>query len=392
MIEDRLLRLKEALDANNIDAVISTHTPDIRWITGFTGVFDGEQAHCALIFRETITKSACLFTDTRYSEALRQQNTQRYWRILDERRRRFSYLAAVFAELFGVETGAGMSTGTGAQIDADLQHVVIGIESNLRLDWYRALVQALDELDAFTYELKELPSFIQNLRARKTTGEIELIRQAQAITDAAFTHILNFIKPGLTEREVATELEFFMRRAGADGMAFPVIVASGPNSAVPHAVPSGRVLQHGDFVLMDFGARLNDYCSDMTRTVFLGEADEQQQQMYTAVLATIETLTTAYQPGTESSGLQKMAEAKLAELGFAGKLIHSVGHGVGLEVHESPQVSATAADKLEVGHVLTIEPGVYLEGFGGVRIENFGYITEDGFKDFTSSTKELLVL
>ena len=380
MNEAQAKRLAEALDAAHIDVYISTNTPDIRWLTGFPGVFDDEQAHCALIQRSTLSKSAALFTDTRYSGALRQLDTQKYWRILDEKKRRFAYIAKTLAETLAVSTGAASKT------------VVIGIESNLRLDWYRALTTALNELSDLACEIKELPGLILGLRAIKTAEEIEHIKQAQAITDAAFTHILDYIKPGLTEREVATELDYFVRRAGADGLAFPTIVASGPNSAIPHSVPSNRTLQQGDLVLLDFGARFNDYCSDMTRTVVLSEPDEQQRSMYAATLAAHLALVKTCKPGIETSRLQEVAETVLAEYGFAGKLIHSVGHGVGIEVHEQPSIGTTSTDKLQTGNVITIEPGVYLEGAGGIRIENFGHITEDSFEDFTSSTKELLVL
>jgi len=382
MAEECLLRLGIALESAGVDVLIATHTSDIRWMTGFSGVFDDEQAHCTLILRDKVQESVCLFTDKRYSEALRQMDTLKLWRILDEKKPRFTYMAETLAEQLAVGTRSATVP------------VVIGIESDLRLDWYRALIKALDELAAqnHPYELKELPNLILGLRAIKTAEEIELIKQAQAITDAAFTHILGFIKPGLTERDVATELDFFMRKAGADCSAFPTIVASGPNSAIPHAVPSGRMLKRGDIILMDFGARLNDYCSDMTRTVFLGKPDKQQRKMYAATLAAHQALQEAYGPDCETSGLQKAAEAVLTEHGFAGRLIHSVGHGVGIDIHELPTIGPATTDRLLIGHVVTIEPGVYIEGVGGVRIENFGCVTKDGFENFTGSTKELLVL
>jgi len=380
MNEAKVKRLVEVFDAARIDIYISTHTSDIRWLTGFPGVFDDEQSHLTLILRDKIQESAWLFTDTRYSEALRLRDTQKYWHILDERKSRFAYMATTLSGQLSVSK------------TARVKPITIGIESDLRLDWYRALIKALNELDGLAYELVELPSLIRELRTIKTAEEIALIKQAQAITDAAFTHILDFIKPGLTERDVATELDFFMRKAGADGLAFNTIVASGSNSAIPHAVPSSRTLKRGDLVLMDFGARLSDYCSDMTRTVFLGKVDERQREMYAATLAAHQVLKEAYKPNSEAPELQKLAETVLAEHGFAGKLIHSVGHGVGIEVHESPSIGTTTTDRLQAGHVVTIEPGVYLEGIGGVRIENFGCITKDGFEDFTSSTKELLVL
>jgi Xaa-Pro aminopeptidase len=230
------------------------------------------------------------------------------------------------------------------------------------------------------------------LRAVKDAEEIRALRAAQAITDAAFTHMLGYLRPGLTEREAATELEFFMRRAGADGVAFPSIIASGSNSAVPHAVPGNRVFEHGDFVLMDFGARLDEYRSDMTRTVVLGEANEQQRAMYEAVLAAQTAVIEALGPDMSGHEAQGIADATLAEYGFEGRLIHSLGHGVGIDIHELPVLAPKAETKLQPGHVVTVEPGVYLEGIGGVRIEDFGAITESGFELFTQSPHELIEL
>jgi Xaa-Pro aminopeptidase len=238
----------------------------------------------------------------------------------------------------------------------------------------------------------EIPGVISRLRAVKDAQEIEALIAAQKITDAAFIHMLGYLRPGLTEREAATELEFFMRRAGADGVAFPSIVASGPNSAIPHAVPGSRVFERGDFVLMDFGARLNDYRSDMTRTVVLGEANEQQRAMHDAALAAQTAVARALRPGMNGHEAQSIADATLAECGFEGRLIHSLGHGVGIDIHELPVLAPKAEAKLQPGHVVTVEPGVYLEGVGGVRIEDFGVITESGFEDFTQSPHELIEL
>jgi Xaa-Pro aminopeptidase len=230
------------------------------------------------------------------------------------------------------------------------------------------------------------------LRAVKDAQEIELLKAAQAVADATFVHMLDYLRPGLTEREVAIELEFFMRRAGADGIAFSSIIATGPNSAIPHAVPSDRVLRQGDFVLMDFGARLADYRSDMTRTVVLGPADERQRAMYAAVLAAQSEVIESLAVGMSGREAQSIAEEALARRDFEGRLIHSLGHGVGIDIHELPVLAPKAEEKLEVGHVVTVEPGVYLEGIGGVRIEDFGVMTNQGFEDFTQSSHDLIEL
>jgi Xaa-Pro aminopeptidase len=408
MVEQRLRRLSATLDAKDIDVYLAGRTADIRWLTGFSGVFDEEQAHLALIASnrgDTCDASGAddggatdgandgyvagvamlhLFTDTRYSAALRQLDVENRWKIFDERRPRFSYVVESLA--------AELSKGSLWRTREDKGSVRIGIESDLRLDSYRALCRALEEQGDFAFELVELSQFISELRSIKDVQEIEALKAAQSITDCALTHMLGYLRPGLTEREAAIELEFFMRKAGADGLAFPSIVASGSNSAVPHAVPGKRVLEYGDFVLMDFGARLNDYRSDMTRTVVLGRASERQKAMYAAALAAQTAVIEVLGPNMSGLEAQSIADTVIAEHGFEGRLIHSLGHGVGIDIHELPVLAPKVETKLEVGQVVTVEPGVYIDGIGGVRIEDFGVITEHGFEDFTQSPKELLII
>jgi Xaa-Pro aminopeptidase len=381
MIEQRFQRLRNALQEANADVFLITHTSDIRWLTGFASVFDTEQAHLALIPRDPSFGAPALFTDARYSGALRELDREGHWRILDERRPRFAYVVEVLGELFDTRIAA--------------DELRVGIESDLRLDAYRAFERALDESPHFSAGWKqplELSETVPQLRAVKDTQEIAQLKAAQAITDAAFTHMLDILRPGLTEREVATELEFFMRRTGADGLAFPSIVATGPNSAIPHAVPGDRILEPGAFVLMDFGARLGDYCSDMTRTVVLGKANEQQQAMYAAVLAAQTKVIETLKAGMTGKEAQSIAEEVFAATGFAENFTHSLGHGVGIDIHELPLLSPKAEEPLSAGHVVTVEPGVYLEGVGGVRIEDYGVITEQGFEDFTQSPHNLIEL
>jgi Xaa-Pro aminopeptidase len=419
MSEPRLRLLANALEEKGIDACLVTHTASIRWLTGFAGVFDEEQAHLALIARATAANAVpsdaappnaaapsamspsapppgaaspgpapVLFTDSRYSAALRRLDAQDRWHILDERRPRSAYLAEVLTTgSLGTALGtAPLGTGRRAR------PLRIGIEDDLPLNVWRAISRALDEREGLSYELVELPALITGLRAVKDADEVGLLKAAQAVTDAAFTHMLGYLRPGITEREAATELEFFMRRSGAQSVAFPSIVASGPNSAVPHAVPGGRALKRGDFVLMDFGARLDDYRSDMTRTVVLGRADKQQRAIYAATLAAQTAVIEALRPGMSGREAQALADSVIAAHGFEGRLIHSLGHGVGIDIHELPVLAPKVEAVLEAGHVVTVEPGVYIEGIGGVRIEDFGIITEHGFEDFTHSPHELIEL
>jgi Xaa-Pro aminopeptidase len=372
----RLRRLVESLAEKGVDVYLATHTADICWLTGFTGVFDDEQAHLALIAHDDL-KRPLIFTDMRYSAALRALDAAGRWRVLDERKPRFASVVEMLKE------------GPASRVpDGPLR---IGIEGDLRLDAYRALTEALDK-QGLPAELLELPSLITALRATKDAAELGRLKAAQALTDEAFEHMLGYLRAGLNEREAACELEFFMRRAGAQGVAFPSIVASGPNSAIPHAIPGGRVFERGDFVLMDFGARLDDYRSDMTRTVVLGQASEQQRAMYEAVLAAQTAASEVLRPGMSGLEAQSIAERVIAEHGFDGAFTHSLGHGVGIDIHELPLLAPKVEAALEVGNVVTVEPGVYLEGIGGVRIEDFGVITEQGFEPFTRSPHRLIEL
>jgi Xaa-Pro aminopeptidase len=375
VIAERAKRLRADLVSRKLDAYVLTHTSDIRWLSGFAGVFDSEAAHLALIAGE---ESPIIFTDSRYSEALRRSDTQGDWRVLDERRPRLPYLAEVLGEIFSSSSRE--------------EPLRIGIEGDLRLDFYRALLKALDESDGPNFELIELNNLVLSLRAIKDAHEVKLLKAAQELTDATWTHMLDWLRVGISERETVCELEFFMRRAGAEAPAFPTIVATGPNSALPHAVAGKRTIQRGDFVLVDFGACLDDYRSDMTRTVMMGEPSERQRAMYEAVQAAQAAVMTMLRPGVSASKAQALADSVLAEHGFEGRLIHSLGHGVGIDIHELPYLASTSDAILEAGQVLTIEPGVYLEGVGGVRIEDYGLVTSSGFEAFTRSAHELVVL
>ena len=232
---------------------------------------------------------------------------------------------------------------------------------------------------------------IQTLRAVKDAEEIECIRRAQAITDAAYTHILSVLTPTMTEVDVVLELEFFMRRHGADGVAFPSIAVSGASSALPHGLPSRRPLSRG-FLTMDFGALVNGYASDMTRTVSLGKATAEMKHIYATVLEAQHLGIEAIAAGVPGKLVDAAARTHINAAGYRGLFGHSFGHGVGLEIHEMPRLSARSDLPLAVGNVVTAEPGIYREGSCGCRIEDMGVVTEEGFWDLTASSKELIEL
>jgi Xaa-Pro aminopeptidase len=232
--------------------------------------------------------------------------------------------------------------------------------------------------------------WLRVLRMVKDARELERIERAQIVTDRAFEHILGLIEPGLSEREVALELEVTMRRAGSDGVAFAPIVASGPNSALPHAAPTGRLLAEGDFVKLDFGARVDGYCADMTRTVVLGDASQRQRDMHTAVLEANRAGRAAVRPGAVGADVHAAAAAVLDRRGMGELFGHGLGHGVGLDVHEGPRLGPGSEDVLAPGMVVTVEPGVYEPGFGGVRIEDLVAVDGGGHRVLTNSIRELI--
>lgn len=231
------------------------------------------------------------------------------------------------------------------------------------------------------------------LRQFKDADELAIIARAQTITDAAFTHILDFITPTRTEREVALELETFMRKMGADGVSFPTIAVSGSASALPHGVPRHVTLQKG-FFTMDYGAALDGYCADMTRTVVIGKADEEMRHLYDTVLQAQEAALHAARAGVPHYALDTLARTIIDGAGYVGCFGHSLGHGVGLDIHEAPRLSPKVPKEalLQVGEVVTIEPGIYVQGKHGCRIEDMIAVCEDGVRNLTKSTKALIEL
>ena len=235
---------------------------------------------------------------------------------------------------------------------------------------------------------------LKELRAVKTDEELRRITEAQRITDAAFLHILEFISPERTEKEVALELEFFMRKSGAEGVAFDTIAVSGASSSLPHGIPSDRKLQ-GGFLTMDFGAKYMGYCSDMTRTVVIGKADEEMKLVYETVLKAQTAALNGIHGGMSCRDADALARDVIREAGYGASFGHSLGHGVGMFIHEFPNLSPRAAESstLKTGHVVTVEPGIYLEGRFGCRIEDMIAILSDGsVHNFTKSPKELIEL
>lgn len=232
----------------------------------------------------------------------------------------------------------------------------------------------------------------EKLREVKDEDELRRIEQACDITCQAFEYICGFIAPGRTEREVQLALDYKMLQLGAQGVAFSTIVASGENGSLPHAVPGDREIREGDMVTMDFGARFEGYDADMTRTVAVGQPDEKMRRIYEIVLHAQESAQAAIAPGVKCSDIDQIARDIITEAGYGECFGHSTGHGVGIDIHEEPRVSSRSEQVLTAGNIVTVEPGIYMPGLGGVRIENTYAVTETGVRALCGASKELRIL
>jgi Xaa-Pro aminopeptidase len=227
-------------------------------------------------------------------------------------------------------------------------------------------------------------------RRVKTKEEIEKIKKAQKITDDAFSHIIGFINEGRTEVEVASELEYFMRKRGACGFAFDTISVSGKNSSLPHGVPTTARLTKNSFLTMDFGAKFDGYCSDMTRTIVLGKADSEMKRIYETVLTAQKEAMKFIRAGVSCKDADKVARDIISDAGYGEYFSHSLGHSLGLEIHELPSLSPRSVDTLVAGNIVTVEPGIYIPGKYGVRIENMVLVTQNGCESLTNSNNSLI--
>ena len=259
----------------------------------------------------------------------------------------------------------------------------------VNLDSFERMKNVFEGIEVATDN--SLSQTINSLRQIKSAEEIECIKKSQEITDNTFTHILNFIKEGITEREIALELEFFMRKSGSEGVAFDTIAVSGKNSSLPHGVPTDKPLEAGDFLTMDFGAVYNGYCSDMTRTVAIGYVTDEQQKVYDTVLNAQLSALKEIAPNKVCKEIDKIAR-DIINKEFEGCFGHGLGHSVGLEIHENPALNTRDETLLKAGIIMTVEPGIYLPDKFGVRIEDMVLITDTSHENLTKSPKELIII
>ncbi len=352
---NRIEKIRSKLIEGDLPAILITSEFNLRYATGFTGT-----TGVAVITLE----KAYFVTDFRYTDQAAKQ-CQGY-QILQN-------IGPIYAEVAKIVESDGL---TGIAFEED--HVSYGTHS------------VIEELIAA--ELVPVSGLIEELREVKESGEVAIIRKACEIADAAFAHILTYIKPGMTEIQVATELDFHMRSLGASGISFETIVASGLRSAMPHGVASDKVIETGDMITLDFGCYYNGYVSDMTRTIALGDPGEKMKEIYQLVLDAQLKVLEAAKPGISGVELDQVARGYFEEKGHGAAFGHSTGHGIGLEIHEGPNVSRLAEKRFVPGNVITNEPGLYYSEIGGVRIEDDLLVTESGVELLTHSPKELIVL
>ena len=350
-VDEALGVLRAALAERGVDAMLVTYPANVRYLTGFSTPNDASVL--------VLPDRAVMFTDGRYTAQAAEEALVPYeiTQEVDDR-------VAALTE--------------GMRLGVEAEHVTLQRHARL------------------TRRLREAPVPLEGVvaaqRVVKRPAEVELLREAARITDAAFASVLGFVRAGVTEVEVAIELERSMRLAGADGPGFDTIVASGVRGAMPHGTASTKRIAAGELVTLDFGAAYRGYHADMTRTLAVGRVGDEERRMYDAVLEAQELAVAAIAPGRSGRELDAVARDALARHGLADAFAHSLGHGTGLEVHESPRLSQRSEDVLRPGMVVTVEPGVYVPGFTGLRIEDLVLVTEDGHEVLSRSPKHLITL
>lgn len=370
-VANRLCALREAMLDRQLDVLYIRSLSNLVWLTGFEDVFDDEPAHLCVVSADY----AGIHSDSRYRVALLNASAGSPFEISDERISHVEYLLKTIK----------------SSVSADKDVYRVGIEDTLLLREYRGLKTQCAEVNP-CIELVELSGFVEGLRQVKDSLELDAMKKAQAITDAAFAHIVSYMKEGITEREIQLELDRYMLDQGADGLAFSSIVASGPNGALPHARPGNRKLQAGDCVVLDFGARWGGYCSDMTRCVFVGEPSDELKRAWEVLRRTNEMCSRELCAGKTGKEIHEQAEKLLEEGGFGGLMGHGLGHSLGIDIHEEPSVSLRNVSPFEAGNVVTVEPGIYVEGRFGMRLEDFGVVTDTGFKVLTQTSHEMVII
>ena len=357
---DHFEKIAAQLDARGLDAMLLTNEANRFYASGFrTAGTDG---------MALVTRDGCCYymTDSRYTEAA-------------ERHVRGAAIQ---------EVGAGRGYAALLKEAAGRHHIRrLGFE-----DAYMTVREHGALANALPCELVPAADLLSELRAVKDPEELDVMVAAQRIAERALTEVLNEIRPGVTEKEIAARLQYLMLHYGAEDMSFDPIVVSGPNGSLPHGVPSEKEIRSGEFVTMDFGCLYRGYCSDMTRTVAVGAVTDEMRRVYDTVLKAQRAGIDAARAGVSGRDVDKAARDVIDAAGYGPYFGHSFGHGVGVEIHEGPNAAPSNDKPLPAGAVISAEPGIYLPGKLGVRIEDVLYLTEDGCRNLTAAPKELLIL
>ncbi|TCT26937.1 Xaa-Pro aminopeptidase [Melghiribacillus thermohalophilus] len=352
----RLEQLRQLLKEQNLEGLIITSPKNRRYMTGFTGT-------AGIVF---VTLDEAIFmTDFRYTEQANEQ--ARGYKVIEHK-------GPIEKEVAAQINSSGLK-----RVGFEKEHMTFST--------YEKYQQLLEKID-----FVPVSGLVENLRLIKTEDEIKIIKEACEIADAAFDHILSYIKPGVKEIDISNELEFFMRKMGATSSSFDIIVASGYRSALPHGVASEKRIENGELVTLDFGAYYKGYCSDITRTVAVGEISGELKKIYDIVLKAQLRGIGGLKAGMTAKQADDLTRDYIQEQGYGDYFGHSTGHGIGLDVHEGPGLSFRSEQVLKPGMVVTVEPGIYVPGVGGCRIEDDTVITENGNERLTKSTKELITL
>jgi Xaa-Pro aminopeptidase len=354
----RLPRLAERLRAAGCDGLIVTNLRNVRYLTGFTG----SAGHLVVT-----ADDAVVVTDERYGTQVEEQ------------------LAASGAPARAEVTTTGQKDVTAAALAGATR---VGLEA-ASVTWAQQRTFASEWLPGA--ELVPTEDLVENLRLVKDDGEVARIEAAATIADAALLAIVSRLLDGPTEAEFGLELDTEMRRRGASERSFETIVAAGPNGAKPHARPGTRRVRRGDLVVIDFGATVDGYRSDMTRTFVVGEPGPDERRMLDVVTAAQAAGVAAVAAGVAAKQIDAACRDRIAEAGLGDRFVHGTGHGVGLDIHEAPWVNARSAATLAAGHVVTVEPGVYLPDIGGVRVEDTVLVTSEGNRPLTRAPKDPVV-
>ncbi|HTJ30714.1 MAG TPA: Xaa-Pro peptidase family protein [Acidobacteriaceae bacterium] len=370
----RISALRRRMAAVPVPALLVTNLPDVRYLSGFTG------SNAALAITR---RAARLFTDGRYTIQAAEEVKAAGPGIKVEIASGSASIAAIqwLAAQLGEQAAADKTAVL--QVGFDAAHTTVA-----ELDRWRTELPAKLRRKLLT----PTASLVEPLRQLKDEDELAIMRQAAALGDSLFSHLLTVIRPGISEVAVAAELEYQARLRGAEGMSFESIVAAGPRSALPHGRASQAALPRRGFLTLDFGVILNGYCSDMTRTVYLGSPSSAERNTYETVLAAQQAAVAAVRAGVECGVVDEAARSILRTAGIAEAFTHSTGHGVGIEIHEGPRIAAQQKEKLAPGMVITIEPGVYFAGDFGIRIEDMVAVTRTGGELLTHSPKALIEL